>query len=390
MKRLRTGDIVASSVGGETVNAFVPAPLPPEPKIEWNESLHLTYERALNSLGRLDGMASVLPSPDIFLYAYVRKEALLSSQIEGTQSTLADLLKFEAGDTPLAFDDVREVSNYVDAAEFGVRRIKKLPISSRLMRELHERLLKSGRGNSKDPGAFRRSQNWIGGSRPGNALFVPPPHARIAECIANLETFIHDQPEKTPALVKAAVAHVQFETIHPFLDGNGRVGRLLIVLVLISEGLLRQPLLYLSLYLKEHRGEYYDLLQRVRAEGDWEAWLEFFFRGVHETADAAVATATTLLKLFHRDNDRVEQLGRPGITAQRVLKAFQGAPILSAKQIVEKSGATLATVNRALEQLESLRIVREVTGRKRDRLWAYSAYIAELSKGTAPLPQEFR
>jgi Fic family protein len=279
VKRNRTGTYETTSAGGETVKAFVPAPLPPVPPPALDGRVRTALDAALLALGRLDGVSSVLPDTHLLLYTYVRKEAVLSSQIEGTQSTLADLLLFELKESPgVPLDDVIEVSNYVRALEHGVKRMRGgFPLSNRLIRELHEILLSRGRGAGKSPGEFRRSQKWIGGTRPGNARFVPPPPHRVPDAMGTLETFVHDTA--TPALVKAALWHVQFETIHPFLDGNGRVGRLMVTLLLCAEGVLREPMLYLSLFLKQHRTRYYELLDAVRRDGDWEAWVAFLLRG---------------------------------------------------------------------------------------------------------------
>lgn len=302
MKRDNTGNYAPTTVAGENVRAFVPRPLPPDPPIAWSAELVQKQEEAAIALGRLDSMTSFLPEPSLFLYSYIRKEAVLSSQIEGTQSSLSELLAYENAQSPglPKNSDVVEVSNYVSAMEHGLKRLRgDFPLCLRLIREIHEILLSKGRGLAKQPGVFRTSQNWIGGTRPGNAVYVPPPHNMLSDCLGSLEKFLYDK--KIPVLEKAALAHVQFETIHPFLDGNGRVGRLLITLLMCWQGVLHQPLLYLSLYFKKHRSVYYDLLQKVRAEGDWEAWLTFFFEGVRETTDEAVKTAKSLLSLYERD-----------------------------------------------------------------------------------------
>jgi len=272
MRRELTGSFETLRAGDEVVRAFVPSPLPPDPlPVIAGPSARL-HDQALLACGRLDAVTALLPEPDLFLYAYVRREALLSSQIEGTQSSLSDLLLFELEQAPgVPFDDVVEVSNYVAALEHSLARLREgFPLCNRLLREMHGILLQRGRGADRLPGEFRRSQNWVGGTRPGNAHFVPPPPARVEACMADLERFLHDESLPFSALVKAALAHVQFETIHPFLDGNGRIGRLLIAMILHHEGVLRQPLLYLSLYLKQHRAEYYRLLDATRQEGDWE------------------------------------------------------------------------------------------------------------------------
>jgi Fic family protein len=289
---LRLGRFVETPVAGEIVRAFVPPPLPPEPQIDVLALLE-RLSLAERALGRLDGITMLLPRQELFLYMYVRKEAVLSSQIEGTQSTLSDLLRFETeAQAGQPIDDIREVSNYVDAMMYGLERLEDLPLSLRLIREMHQRLLQSGRGGTKNPGEFRRSQNWIGGSRPGNALFVPPPPTEMNDCLDALERFMHEDGSRLPALIKAGLLHVQFETIHPFLDGNGRIGRLLVTLYLCVNGVLRKPLLYLSLYLKTHRSDYYRLLQEVREHGAWEAWLDFFLTGVADTANQAFEAAT--------------------------------------------------------------------------------------------------
>src|SRR5450432_2357605 len=320
----RLGRYVTTLWGGEQVRAFVPPPLPPTPAVRL-ESIQLALERANHALGRLDGLAPVLPDLSRFIYAYVRKEAVLSSQIEGTQSSLSDLLLFESDEAPgVPVDDVQEVSNYVAALNHGMARLRGgFPLSLRLIREIHEILLSKGRGSLKAPGEFRTSQNWIGGSRPGNAAFVPPPPDRVMECMGQLELFFHDENTGLPPLVKAGLAHVQFESIHPFLDGNGRLGRLLITLMLCADGALKAPMLYLSLYFKQRRQKYYDLLQGVRDRGDWETWVEFFLTGVAETADEAVGTARQLLTLFDEDRVRIRAMGRSAASMLRVHDLLQ-------------------------------------------------------------------
>ena len=387
MKRGATGRYETSTSGGETVRAFIPAPLPPDPMLDLYGERQRLLERALLACGRLDGVRALLPDPNLFLYAYVRREAVLSSQIEGTQSSLSDLLLFELDEAPgVPFDDVVEVSNYVAALEHGMARLRGgFPISNRLLREVHEKLLRSGRGADKQPGEFRRSQNWLGGTRPGNAHFVPPPPQRVEDCMASLERAIHAKDEGLPVLVKAALAHVQFETIHPFLDGNGRVGRLLISLMLHDDRVLEQPLLYLSYYFKRHRDEYYRLLDLVRTEGDWEAWLDFFLEGVELTAGAAVQTAHRLLALFSSDAERVQSIGRAAASALRVYDAFRDRPLCTIAALSEQTGASYPTVSRAVEELERLRLVREITGRKRGRVFAYTRYLDILGEGTEPL-----
>ena len=369
------------------MRAFVPQPLPPKPPLAIPPPLNELLYEAHVALGRLDTVTALLPDSSHFLYSYVRKEAVLSSQIEGTQSTLSDLLLFEAEELPgVPLGDVSEVSNYVAALDHGMARLRDgFPLSNRLLREMHGVLLRGGRGAEKDPGEFRRSQNWLGGSRPGNARYVPPPASEVQACMGALEAWLHDKPERTPPVLKAALSHVQFETIHPFLDGNGRVGRLLVTLILNVEGVLQQPLLYLSLYLKQRRDEYYSLLDLVRKEGDWEAWLEFFARGVCETATESVKTVQRLTALFRADAERIRGLGRSGASARHVHEVLQARPVASANQLASRSRLSTPTVYTALESLASLGIVRELTGRARRRMFAYDEYLKALSEGTEPV-----
>ena len=384
MKRELQGRYVTISTVGEKAQAFVPAPLPPRPPIDWTPELRSKFDQALLSLGRLDSVSTLLPDTSLFLYMYVRKEAVLSSMIEGTLSSLSDLLLFELDQEPgVPLDDVREVSNYVAALDHGLRLLEEgLPLSLRLFREIHGVLLTKGRGSNQTPGEFRRSQNWIGGTRPGNANFVPPPAEEVLECMSKLEIFLHDQPEPTPVLLKAALAHVQFETIHPFLDGNGRLGRLLIALLLCEQKVLREPMLYLSLYFKTHRQYYYELLNNVRMTGDWEAWLDFFAEAVIVTATQAVETAQQLLDLSNQDRDKISGLGRAAASTLQVHRALMEHPIATSGSLVEKTGITPATVNKALGHLEQLGIVKELTAQKRNRLFSYGGYIEIMSRGT--------
>ncbi len=372
---------------GETVRAFEPAPLPPEPPLALDHDLSHRLDRAHIALGRLDGVSGLLPDTHLFLYAYVRKEAVLSSQIEGTQSSLSDLMLFELDETPgVPFDDVVEVSSYVAALEHGLARVREgFPLSNRLIREMHGILLSRGRGQSKLPGEFRRSQNWIGGTRPGDAHFVPPPPQQVEPCMAALERFLHDEPVRTPTLIKAALAHVQFETIHPFLDGNGRVGRLLIPMLLCIEGVLREPLLYLSLYLKQNRSRYYELLDGVRTAGEWEEWLSFFASGVEETANAAVATAQRMNDMAQADRARVQGAGRIAGSALQVHHALLSRPINTIARLASDTGLSIPAVTGAIAALSSIGMVREITGRKRGRVFAYGPYLDLLQQGMEPL-----
>jgi len=385
MKRGASGQwAVGSRVGGEEVRAFLPRPLPPEPPLDLDGPLRDALDGALLALGRLDGVSDLLPDRALFLYAYVRKEAVLSSQIEGTQSSLSDLLLFEMEEAPGApLDDVVEVSSYVAALEHGLARLHEgFPLSNRLLREIHGVLLAKGRGADKQPGEFRRSQNWIGGTRPGNAMYAPPPPERVEECMGALERFLHDDPIRMSVLTKTALAHAHFETIHPFLDGNGRLGRLLITLLLQHERVLREPILYLSLFFKKHRAHYYELLQRTRTDGDWETWIAFFAEGVRETADGAVATARRLVDLFEADRERVRETGRAAASALQVHHALQRRPVVTIRRLAETTKLSVPTVTAALGELERIGVVAELTGQRRNRLFSYRQYLAILAEGT--------
>jgi len=384
VERGPTGRYAVTRVGGEEIRAFVPRPLPPEPPLDLTGARQLLLEGALLALGRLDSVSLLLPAMHLFLYTYVRKEAVLSSQIEGTQSSLSDLLLFELEAVPGApVQDVVEVSNYVAALNHGLERLRGgFPLSNRLIREIHAQLLARGRGAEKDRGEFRRSQNWIGGTRPGNAHFVPPPHQDVADCMGALERFLHDETTPVPVLVRTGLAHVQFETIHPFLDGNGRVGRLLITLLLCHAGVLREPLLYLSLYFKQHRADYYRLLDRVRTDGHWEKWLDFFLEGVRTTADLAVATAQRLVSLFGKDRERIQGGGRAAGSALRVYDLLRERPLASLKLASQRTGLSFPAATSGMRVLADLGIAREVTGRRRNRVFAYDRYLAILSEGT--------
>jgi Fic family protein len=344
-------------------------------------------DRANHALGRLDGSTSLLPDTHLFLYFYIRKEAVISSQIEGTQSTLSELLLFEHGIGPASLlDDLKETSHYVVAIQHGLDRLKEgFPISLRLLREIHGVLLRGGRGSEKTPGEFRRSQNWIGGTRPGNALFVPPPPDVLMECLDAFEKYLYD--ERLPLLVKLGLVHVQFETIHPFLDGNGRLGRLLLTLLLCESRVLQEPLLYLSLYLKTHRDRYYELLQKVRVEGVWEEWLEFFLEGIAFTADQAAETAAKLRQLFREDSERVQKLGKASGTAIQVHGYLQANPVSAIRNIASGISKTLPAVAQALANLQQLGIVTEITGQRRNRVFVYQKCLDLIGEGTEPIPE---
>ena len=381
MRRSAPGRYVTVSTAGEPFQAFVPAPLPPEPPVVWSAALRRRFDAALVALGRLDAVTALLPNAALLLYSFVRKEAVLSSQIEGTQSSLADLLLYEIDEQPgVPVEDAREVSRCVAALERGLEKLRGgLPImhapAHRDARDADE----PPRRRRKTPGEVRRSQVWIGGTRPGNAVFVPPPAAAVPDCLASLERFLNDDPEPVPPLLKAALVHVQFETIHPFLDGNGRIGRLLIVLQLVADGVLREPMLYPSLYFKTHRALYYELLNEVRLRGDWERWLDFFAEGIEASATQAVATANALLALVNADRDRIAGLGRAAASALEVHRALQRQPIATSAALVKATRLTPATVNKSLAHLERIGVVGEVTNRKRGRVFSYREYVEELA-----------
>ena len=372
----RVGQYLKSPIAGEKYFTYMPRPLPPKPPLQI-EPIYSLLDRANIAIGRLDGIGNTLPDQEIFLYMYIRKEAVLSSQIEGTQSSLSDLLMYENEEIPGVPEyDVIEVSNYVAAMEHGLKRLKEgFPLSLRLIKEIHEVLLRKGRGSINRPGEFRRSQNWISGTRPGDARFVPPPPEKLMELLGDLEFFLHDDKNFLPALIKAALVHVQFETIHPFLDGNGRLGRLLITFILCAEGLLHKPLLYLSLYFKTHRQEYYDHLQSVRKTGDWESWVKFFLEGVIETVDQAVKTAQKIIQLFTEDRQKIEGLGRSSASALMVHHYLEKHSITDIAKITKHCNITIPTTTKSIKLLEELGIIKEITGKERRKIYAYKKYL---------------
>ena len=386
MKRGMTGEFVPIVWMGRKARAFVPAPLPPNPPLEFTSQRRKLLEQAIHSLGQLDSLTTLLPDASIFLYSYVRKEAVLSSEIEGTRSTLSDLLLFELDEAPgIPFDDVKEVSNYVRALEHGMLRLQEgLPLCNRLLREMHAILLDSGRGSEKHPGEFRKIQNWVLGATVDTAVFVPPPPDRVEGCMAELEKFVNemdDEQQPYETLVKAALAHVQFETIHPFEDGNGRLGRMLIAFILHADGLSRNPLLYISLYFRQHRQRYFDLLMAVREKGAWEEWLDFFLTGVKEVAGNAVNTANRLMRLFREDEARISTAGRQARSLLRVLRVLQKRPLCTIPFAQREAGVSFPTARDALQKLEEMSITREISGRKRDRIYAYVDYMRILNEG---------
>ena len=384
MKRGLQGRYDILKIGGEEVRAFIPNKLPLKQPLKIDAELARKLDNALVSLGRLDSISEILPDSSLFLYMYVRKEAVLSSMIEGTQSSISDLLVYELEGIPgVPVDDAMEVSNYVKALEYGVKRIDEgFPVSSRLFKEIHNILLSKGRGSTKEPGQYRTSQNWIGGTRPGNAVFVPPPPNMVESCMGNLEKFIHDMKSVTPVLLKAAISHVQFETIHPFLDGNGRLGRLLISLLLYENKVLQKPLLYLSLYFKIHRQAYYEHLTNVRINGDWEKWIDFFAEAVIHTSNQAVNTAKNLIALINDHETKVNSMGRASSTALVVYRCFVKQPVLNANAIQTQTSLSAATIHSSLENLIKLGILEEVSQKKRNKIFAYKEYINILNEGT--------
>lgn len=372
----RAGRYVRQPTG---YRAFMPPPLPPSPSVRLEGELRAMLSKADLALGRLDGSIATLPNPDLLVFMYIRKEAVLSSQIEGTQSSLQDVLAaesdlFERTDIPR---DVDEVLNYVAAMHHGLARLEELPLSVRLIREIHERLMRGVRGGRLTPGELRRSQNWIGPGGRGiaDAIFVPPPPDEVPQALGDLETFLHANDD-LPLLVKIGLVHAQFETIHPFLDGNGRVGRLLITFLLTQAGVLSRPVLYLSHYFKRYRQEYYERLQAVRDRGDWEGWLAFFLRGVAEVSGEATETTRRVLLLRERNRAEITGgLGRSAGNGHRVLESLFDHPIVSVGAVLEITGTTFAAANQLVARLVELGVLREVTGYTRNRRFRYEPYV---------------
>lgn len=380
----QTGRYEHIVVGGEEVAAFVPFPLPPRaPELVLDGRLAARLRAAEGALMRLDLAGEMVPSLDWFLYAFVRKEAVISSQIEGTQATLVDLLNFEAGEGAAPNADIEEVCNYLDALAYGREELTRpggLPLSMRLLNEAHRRLMTGARGANKQPGEIRRSQNWIGGSRPGNAVHVPPPHMLVPELLSDLEKYLHGN-DGLPPLVRAGLAHAQFETIHPYLDGNGRIGRLLIALLLEHWGLLKSPLLYLSLFFKRHREEYYRRLNAIRLDGDFEGWTDFFLDGVAAIADEATETARDLFAIVAADRAKILAAEAASVAILRLFEALPRHPVVTVASAMRLIGATKPTAIRAIDALEAAGVLEETTGRKRDRHFAYRAYVDRLRVG---------
>ena len=385
MSNTRIGTYVNHNIGGEVYRSYNPSKLPPQPDIDLTV-LYSKLEKASQVLGELNGITKTIPNATLFIYMYVRKEALLSSQIEGTQSSFSDLLLFENSQKPdIAIDDVEEVSNYIKALNYGLKQLRSgFPSCLRLMREIHGILLQGGRGANKQPGEFRTSQNWIGGTRPGNALFVPPAPEHLMACLSDFEKFLHDKSCNLPMLIKVGLAHVQFETIHPFLDGNGRLGRLLMTLLLCEWGALNEPILYLSLYLKQNRQLYYDLLQRVRIDGCYEVWLEFFLDGISHSASQAINTAHQLNCLFVDDFAKINALGRIKYSCVKVWEYMKQHPQVTVLSLSKALGITAPTARSCLNTLVNEGILGEITGMQRDKVYVYKNYLNVLEEGTNP------
>ena len=379
----RVGEYITQKVAGEAYGTYIPPPLPPEPPIDLAK-IFPYLEKATQALAELNSVHKSIPNTSLFIYMYIRKEALLSSQIEGTQSSFSDLMLFEHDQKPaVSLEDVEEVANYVKAIKHGLNRLKGgFPLSLRLLKEIHSVLLSGGRGSGNLPGEFRRSQNWIGGTRPGNAIFVPPSVDQLDRCLDNFEHFLHD--DSLPILIKAGLVHVQFETIHPFLDGNGRLGRLLITLLLCNSGVLDEPILYLSLYLKQNRHAYYELLQEVRTHGTWETWLEFFLKGIYKSAKQAVNTTHLINSLFEQNRKKIEELGRARFSCEQALEYMKKLPQVTAPLLARELGMTAPTARDALNRMVMLGILEEKTKKQRDKIYIYRKYLDVLDEGTEP------
>ncbi len=387
--RQRIGTYITQNSPGEAYKAYVPPSLPPNPALDLLQ-LEAPLKQATKALAALKKNAKSIPNTTLFLYTYIQKEALLSSQIEGTQTSFSDLILFEQQQEPnVTVDDVEEVSNYIKAIQHGLKRLKKgFPLCLRLLCEIHAILLAGTRGANKMAGEFRRTQNWIGGTRPGTALYVPPPVAHMLACLDRLESFLHD--ETLPTLLRAGLAHVQFESIHPFLDGNGRLGRLLITLMLCEGKLLNSPILYLSLYLKQHRKVYYALLQEVRTTGNWEAWLIFFLEGVTTTSNQATKATQDIDRLFRADQEKINRLGRSRFTCDQIFTYLKRLPQASVAVIVKQLAITPPTARNALNKLLEAGILEEITEKKRDRVYVYRKYLDILEEGTEPFAPKQR
>ncbi len=377
----RIGTYITQKTSEESYKAYIPPKMPPNPPIDFIK-LYPKLEKATLALAQLNSLGENIPNKSLFIYMYVRKEALLSSQIEGTQSSFSDLVLFDSHQKPeISIEDVEEVSNYVKAMNYGIKRLKEaFPLSLRLLREIHSILLSGVRGSTKLAGEFRRSQNWIGGTRPANAVFVPPPVNYLDQCLSDFENFLHSKD--LPVLIKAGLAHVQFESIHPFLDGNGRLGRLLIILLLSANGILDEPILYLSLYLKKNRSIYYELLQEVRIHGTWETWLEFFLDGIYNVSKMAIQTTQNINSLFEYDIKKINTLNRARFSCAKVFEYMKLLPQLTVNLVCEKLQMTAPTARSTLNNMVSIGILEETSGKKRDKVYVYRKYLDILEEGT--------
>ena len=381
----RAGKFVIQPAG---YRAFVPKPLPPSPAIRYDEEIQSLLSKADRSLARLDGITTVLPNPDLFIAMYVKKEALLSSQIEGTQASLEGVLEFEADLIPKeSLDEIKEVIHYVKALNYGMGRLKELPMSLRLIKEIHKILLEETRGAHRNPGQFRRSQNWIGppGFPLSDAIFVPPPPDQVMPAMGELEKFLH-QESNIPPLVKIGLIHAQFETIHPFLDGNGRIGRLLITFYLFWKEILSKPLLYLSFYLKKKRPEYYDLLMKVRIDGAWEEWITFFLKGISETSEEAAKSAREIIQLKEKLMAELYKSSIASIYAVRLIDLLFEIPLISTKEIIDKLKISKETANELVKKFEKIGILKEITGKQRYKKYSFKRYIEIIARGTKSEP----
>ena len=387
LKKARIGTtVVVSTLGDETVEAFIPGDLPPMPKPKLDK-IYKKLEEANRVLGKLDGISAVLPDTQLFLETYIEKEALLSSQIEGTQSNLEDVMSFGSHDNKnIPKEDTEEVVNYTEAILYGMNKItNNMPISMRLMKEIHKILLAGSRGKDKTPGEFRRSQNWIGGDSPSKANYVPPPADFVLDLMSELETFIHNEDDNISILLKTGMIHVQFESIHPFLDGNGRLGRLLITLILCDKGLLKDPILYLSYFFKKNRNQYYELLQNIRADRGWENWLEFFLDGIIETANLAVDSAVDIMALVEHDKEKIKGIGKGAVSALHIHQFMQQKPVFTIANAKNKVKLSMPAIIKAVDNMMEIGLVREITQNKRKKVFVYTKYLEIISEGTEPI-----
>ena len=381
MPKNRAGRYAMQSTGYQ---AYIPKPLPPIPPIKYNGKLRNLLSEADRALAKLEGITTVLPNAELFIAMYIKKEALLSSQIEGTQASLEGILRFEANLEPTEdINEIKEVINYIKALDYGINRLQDIPMSSRLIKEIHKILIQGTRGTHKTPGEFRKTQNWLGpqGATLSEATFIPPPPNILMELISNLEKFMHKKDE-IPSLIKISLIHSQFETIHPFLDGNGRMGRLLITFYLYWEGILSRPLLYLSFYLKKNRIKYYDLLMKIRLEGNWEEWSSFFLKGIKEVSEEAANSAREIIILKNTILKSLFNNKISSIYAVEFLNLLFGKPIVTSKELIKDLKVSKETANQIIKKFEKLNILKEISGKKRYKKYIFSDYINIIKKGT--------